>query len=448
MSKRVDENELWGSADPVEIKNAFDAIDLVQRLNDFRRDVVVVVVTPTSDGRLLFDPKAIADEIGNKGEVAVIRDPDLTFKLTEAFTQEFSVFNGGARIYPRGITWTKQRELAPLFLAPDVESARRKQPRLIEEALKLAYRSPREVVESSVAAQRTPARVIAASASKAVVATPLEVQPALVNTPLEVQPALVNPEREASPDITTEATAPALLEEVLSERDRTIDSRDATITQLNERIRLEQDRTERVAEMLLASQGKFSSSLQYWQRSDADLRELKIENANLKQKIAEQTTAHRAHLNSRRRPVTTEKVANPLSPELFSSSDEAVRHAIYEAWVERVPAAEKGQKELPSYEIGPDFFKSVEGFDRSSQMKAFRCVVDVLIGTTEALAARNVHALRLNSASLTVTREDGALCYRAYLEENTPSARRLHYWKLDGVGIELSRVVVHDDYAA
>jgi hypothetical protein len=40
---------------------------------------------------------------------------------------------------------------------------------------------------------------------------------------------------------------------------------------------------------------------------------------------------------------------------------------------------------------------------------------------------------------------DGARCQRAYIEQKTPQARRLHYWALRGGGIELSRVVTHDD---
>jgi hypothetical protein len=30
---------------------------------------------------------------------------------------------------------------------------------------------------------------------------------------------------------------------------------------------------------------------------------------------------------------------------------------------------------------------------------------------------------------------------------NTPSARRLHFWELPGGGVELAKIVIHDDFS-
>jgi regulator of replication initiation timing len=45
-------------------------------------------------------------------------------------------------------------------------------------------------------------------------------------------------------------------------------------------------------------------------------------------------------------------------------------------------------------------------------------------------------------------RGDGAVAMRADLEQNTPAARRIQYWRLtDGQGLEFVRVANHDDFA-
>jgi hypothetical protein len=43
-------------------------------------------------------------------------------------------------------------------------------------------------------------------------------------------------------------------------------------------------------------------------------------------------------------------------------------------------------------------------------------------------------------------RDDGARCFRAAIERGVASARRLHYWKAPNGQVELSRIVLHDDF--
>ena len=45
-------------------------------------------------------------------------------------------------------------------------------------------------------------------------------------------------------------------------------------------------------------------------------------------------------------------------------------------------------------------------------------------------------------------RKDGAAAWRASLQVNTPSARRIHYWVLPNGQVEFARVATHDDYDA
>lgn len=55
--------------------------------------------------------------------------------------------------------------------------------------------------------------------------------------------------------------------------------------------------------------------------------------------------------------------------------------------------------------------------------------------------------LRINEAGDSPQRvsDDGARADRVSLQVNTPSARRLHFWRLPDGHIELSKVGVHDD---
>jgi hypothetical protein len=64
------------------------------------------------------------------------------------------------------------------------------------------------------------------------------------------------------------------------------------------------------------------------------------------------------------------------------------------------------------------------------------------------MPSREVHQLRsgLGGDDPPRTREDGATCWRANLQTNTPAARRIHYWTLATGRVELSRVVTHDDF--
>lgn len=138
------------------------------------------------------------------------------------------------------------------------------------------------------------------------------------------------------------------------------------------------------------------------------------------------------------------------SDALFETAGERLRHDVYLAWAKYVPASEKARQPLPSdWKAGPEFAASLYGFTEPGVVaKALKAMVEVLTGTAERNAAREVHALRANLGADTaqLVREDGSKCYRAAIEQKVASARRLHYWRLPDGSIELSRVVVHDDF--
>lgn len=117
------------------------------------------------------------------------------------------------------------------------------------------------------------------------------------------------------------------------------------------------------------------------------------------------------------------------------------------AWIDRVSPAERARNPLPQFTIGDNFIASFEALSNGKKNKALRAMLDILSGDSGRLNAREVHALRQSEGanSPDVVRSDGAKCLRAYIEEKSPSARRLHYWLLPHNEIEFSRVVLHDD---
>jgi len=74
-------------------------------------------------------------------------------------------------------------------------------------------------------------------------------------------------------------------------------------------------------------------------------------------------------------------------------------------------------------------------------------VVDVLTGLAENSTGRDMHPLRSGTGGDDdVLRREGYTCWRVAIQRRSPQARRLHFWR-SADDIELSRVVLHDDYA-
>ena len=128
----------------------------------------------------------------------------------------------------------------------------------------------------------------------------------------------------------------------------------------------------------------------------------------------------------------------------FADPERQLRWELQRTWVETTRPEDKATWPLPaSYRIGPamaDSLRTVQGVSRD---RVLRVAVAVLTGR----GVDEDHVLRRGDAgnAPAVTREDGAVCRRAPLQQKTPSARRLSYWRLPDGTIELSRVALHDD---
>ncbi|WP_146087814.1 hypothetical protein [Rathayibacter sp. AY1D2] len=144
---------------------------------------------------------------------------------------------------------------------------------------------------------------------------------------------------------------------------------------------------------------------------------------------------------------------DPDSPSqrrgLWPDPESWIRNEIRIAWTHRVLAGEKSRYPLQDgYLVGSDFVSSLQILDDGQLDKMLRAAVHVLTGRAPEVPSLELHELRtgLGGEDAPVTRADGAKCWRVAIEQKTASARSLHYWVLPGRRIELSRVVIHDDY--
>jgi hypothetical protein len=131
----------------------------------------------------------------------------------------------------------------------------------------------------------------------------------------------------------------------------------------------------------------------------------------------------------------------------FADPERGFRYAVETAWAERTPVGEQLASPLADYRVGPRFLDSLDQLDGVSRDKVANVVFEIVTHRAELSSGRDLHRLRESDTggSPYVQRSDGATCWRAALQRGTPGARRLHFWRLADGGVELSRVVHHDD---
>jgi len=139
----------------------------------------------------------------------------------------------------------------------------------------------------------------------------------------------------------------------------------------------------------------------------------------------------------------------------WSTNEDWFNEELRRVWISRY----KPEERITSYPLdfnqfnyGPMFFDSALDPDLTEDelRKAVRTIVDVVTGREGDARQNRVHPLRESESPSAPqrTRPDGSKAWRANIEDNTPQARRLHYWK-DTTGlIELSKVAKHDDFSA
>jgi len=437
MQKRVDR-----------LHTTDDVQRLATVLQDPNRDLPVVVVsTPNGSAEPRFLMEQVAREVGDTALINVIPTGPLTFYLSDTLGTDFGVYAGAGRIYPAGTDWLDDRTLAPLVFAYPDSDNRELTNKLTRRVYEVAGKQEAFNVTVTTGGRTTQHTLIADGPDWATVMAAVQADhdareqaPTVTPTPRTV--AVPAPKQT----VTAPAAAPASRKKMAAE----IEALTAELSRQQQEIARLTAMQPGTTNRALRDQVQNLEDLIEEARNDA--RTARIQTARAEAKLA--TALESARENGRRIARSAKKGGNavstadrPIPIDEFPTADSAARHAILLAWVDRIPAAEKTERPLPDYRLGAEFTDSFEGLTDTQTTKALRCVVDILTGRDD-LAARRVHPLRISDAggAPAYVRDDGAVCFRASIESNTASARRLHYWKLPDGTLELIRIVIHDTF--
>jgi len=187
----------------------------------------------------------------------------------------------------------------------------------------------------------------------------------------------------------------------------------------------------------------------------AELKRLRAENEQLRAKLADER-AERAKVEANLSEATQDRreagralrdARRAAERAHVDPTADGIRFEIERTWGNRTAPGERARWPLREFTFGAAFIDSLAALDENQLSKAVRACVDAVTGRDREIPARELHRLRTGEGGddSYVVRADGSKCWRSSIEQNTPGARRLHYWELPGGVIELSRVVHHDD---
>lgn len=131
---------------------------------------------------------------------------------------------------------------------------------------------------------------------------------------------------------------------------------------------------------------------------------------------------------------------------LFRDPEEQLRYEIGQTWLRRTPEPERPEWPLHTCQLGLGFIDSLDDLEGIGRDKVLDVLVDVLTDRAKDIPGRELHPLRESESSpVQRSRADGARGWRCAMQVSTPSARRLHFWRLADGSIELDRVGTHDE---
>lgn len=169
--------------------------------------------------------------------------------------------------------------------------------------------------------------------------------------------------------------------------------------------------------------------------------ELTAENAELKKAVRALRATSAAGPTKPKAPKTGPVPTQKQVRRMFADAKDEIRFRVMALWAEQTTPQQKLDQPLPSYAVSEGFAESLDMLSEHNPAlldKTAKAVLRILLGQD-----RGGHKLDASGK----VREDGAVSWRSYIEQGTPSARRLHYWRKPGGSIQLAKVVVHDDYS-
>lgn len=178
-----------------------------------------------------------------------------------------------------------------------------------------------------------------------------------------------------------------------------------------------------------------------WLEAEAELEKIR------RQARAESSSAKRVRLVSGRTSSTTWSRRNRFDNDVDWFNEELRR-----AWIGRYLPSDRKKYALDfnKFSYASGFFDSLRAdvADEEGIRKSVRVILDVVTGRENDDRKYEVHDLREGdkAGSASIVRADGAEAKRAYVEQNIPQARRLHFWKLKNNDLEIVSVGKHDKY--
>jgi hypothetical protein len=106
---------------------------------------------------------------------------------------------------------------------------------------------------------------------------------------------------------------------------------------------------------------------------------------------------------------------------------------------------ERARYPLRRVVVGSRFLTSLRDLQGVSLHRVLDACVHVATGRASEIPGLELHPLRAGAGGTEQRqRADGARAWRCALQVHAPSARRLHFWRLEGDGVELDSVGTHD----
>lgn len=449
-----------------------DVSSLVQQLfaADRREPLVAVTVASRVDHPFI-DVEKLAAEI-DPVPVVLLATQELTWELTSLLPNELGVYGGAARIWWPGLTETDSPYRHPLVFAYNPEEGARAARRIAEELDRHdahAYQAPSAAaVPPRKAAVPRPYPVGDVVVGMVMAATPggaeVEIHPgvlgwlvrrrrdavAVVGKPVLVRVAgydddgvvLEQPPRSSiglAPTMSPGPDAPSpTAKPGPAPLNPAVDAA-PTATTAPMLVELLQENAELRRQLAEAEEDKASIDRQ---ASDAHHElTLAVKAARRqKQELNRDLRAHRdriGHLEAQLRGTGR-----------HDDAEQQLRHEIQLEWEGACTGNDRDTWPLADgYLVGPFLLPSMSTLEGITRSKIVEVCAEVLCGRAASQPSREVHPLRNGEGGDAPqrVRADGAKAYRVSLQVNTPSARRLHYWRLPDGRIELSKVGVHDD---
>lgn len=186
-------------------------------------------------------------------------------------------------------------------------------------------------------------------------------------------------------------------------------------------------------------------------RLRAQVARLEEELASAADQIA-QIDEERSRLRSELRAARERARESRLRPEEPAVTDDEASFltAVRAAYERLYQQADRERYPLGEVRLGPAFLESVRTTQGIDVNKIVEVVAHIAADRAHEIPGIQAHPWRTGEGGAPQRqREDGAKGWRAALQINTPSARRIHYWVLpspDGRVVELDEVGVHDQH--